>query len=212
MRKYVGLGLALVFLSTMAWSAEVGLVTALSGSVCLQEGKAASRNLQSFIKLRELDRLTLHGNTRLQIVFFDSGRQETWRGAGLLEVGSMTSQAIKGDLQVDVKTLPAMLVKQLAKTPTIDGIAKSGMLRLRTLRPELGMEMLEKNYADLRNNTDASDHAPDLYLLASYFELREFSKVEAALKTLTAAAPGDTELALLSALYVKSIEAARASE
>jgi hypothetical protein len=149
-------------MSAAAWGAEVGLVTSITGRVLLQEEKAASE-LKPFVKLRAGDRLTLEGAARLQVVYFDGGRQETWQGAGQLEIGARAGNALKGGLQPEVKVLPAILVKQLSKTPSADDGVKAGMVRMRSMPTGGTLESLEKNYAELRKQADAADHNPELY-------------------------------------------------
>lgn len=202
----------IAFVSAGAWSAEVGLVTAVSGSVRLQEEKAAESALKSFVKLRAGDWLTLEGGARLQMVYFDGGRQETWQGAGQLEVGTVASTSIKGGLQPEVKTLPAILVRQLPKTPSPDGNIKAGMIRMRSMPSGGTLESIEKNYADLRKQAEAADRNPELYLLAGYFELREYGKVDALLRQLGEKSPGDHEVKALTALYKRAINNARMAE
>lgn len=202
----------IAFLSAAAWGAEVGLVTAVSGNVRLQEEKAAASELKSFVKLRAGDRLSMEGASRLQMVYFEGGRQETWQGAGQLEVGSGQSKVVTGSLQPEVKTLPAILVKQLSKTPSPDGNVKAGMVRMRSMPSGGTLESVEKNYADLRKQAEAGDRNPELYLLAGYFELREFDKVDALLKQMGEKSPGDQEVRALAALYKRAIGNARMAE
>lgn len=202
---------ALLFMSAAAWGAEVGLVTSLTGRVLLQEEKAASE-LKSFVKLRAGDRLTLEGAARLQVVYFDGGRQETWQGAGQLEVGTVASTAVKGGLQPEVKTLPAILVKQLSKTPSADGGVKAGMVRMRSMPTGGTLESLERNYAELRKQAEAADHNPELYLSAGYFELREYDKLDALLRDMGEKSPGDPEIKALASLYKRAISNARMAD
>lgn len=208
MMRSVACWLGLFLLSATAWGAEVGLVTALSGKAMLQEEKAAAE-LRPFVKLRPGDRLVLEAATRLQLVYFEGGRQETWQGAGQLEIGSGASKVVKGGLQPEVKTLPAILVKQLSKTPSPDGNVKAGMVRMRSMPSGGTLESVEKNYADLRKQTDSGDRNPELYLLASYFELREYDKVDALLLQLGEKSPGDQEVKVLAALYKRAINNVR---
>ncbi|MCZ7655297.1 MAG: hypothetical protein M5R42_15040 [Rhodocyclaceae bacterium] len=140
----------LAFLSAGAWGAEVGLVTAVSGNVKLQEDKAAASELKSFVKLRAGDRLTMEGAARLQMVYFEGGRQETRGGGGRPEAGRAGGSATKGGRPPEVKKLPAILVKQLSKTPSPDGNVKAGMVRMRSMPSGGTLESVEKNYADLR--------------------------------------------------------------
>lgn len=212
MRKSNWLGVLLLLLSAAASAVEVGLVTAVSGGVTLQEEKSAASELKPFVKLREGDRLTLQGASRLQVVFFDGGRQETWQGAGALEVGSVSSRALKGGVQAEVRTLPAILVRQLSKTPAPDGSVKAGMIRMRSISPAGTLESVEKNYADLRRQADAGDRSPELYLLASYLELREFDKLEGFLGQLRDKSPADAQLAALNVLYARAISNAKMTD
>lgn len=209
MGKSIWTGLVLACLMTLAVGGEIGIVTALTGSVSLQEGIEPGRDIKSFIKLRESDRLTLQDNTRLQIVYFANGLQETWQGAGVLDVGSASSKLLKGGSKVEVKTLPLILVKQLTKTPSPDR-GKTGMIRLRSMHLEGALDALEKTYADLRQQVAVDDHSPELYLLASYFELREFDKLADKLGQLTQNSPQDAEIAKLSSLYSQAIVEAKA--
>ena len=201
----------LALISLNAAAAEVGLVTAVSGNIKLQEEKATAHELRPFVKLREGDLLMLEGTSRLQMVYFEGGRQETWQGVGALEVGNGSSMALSGSLQTDVKTLPAILVKQLSKTPSPDGNIKAGMVRLRSIPPYDRLETVEKDYAEMRKLAEASDRNPELYLLASYFELREFDRLEALLRNLNEKTPGDPGLVALNALYSRAITEAKSA-
>jgi hypothetical protein len=71
------------------------------------------------------------------------------------------------------------------------------------------LESLEKNYADLRRQAEADDRKPELYLLAGYFELREFERVEALLKRMSEKAPDDMEVRVLRGLYARAINNAK---
>jgi hypothetical protein len=212
MRNTGWMGVLLLLVSCSALAVEVGLVTAVSGNVTLQEGKSTANELKPFIKLREGDRLILQAKSRLQVVFFDGGRQETWQGAGTLEIGSVSSKAVKGGVQAEIRTLPAILVKQLSKTPSLDGSMKTGMIRMRSMGAGGTLESIESNYADLRKQVEAGDRSPELYVLAAYLELREFDKLDAVLKRLRESNPGDSQVATLSALYARAVSKAKTAD
>lgn len=213
MRKSGCFGAALLALVALAAPAsEVGLITAVSGNVKWQEGKTVASALKPFVKVREGDRLMLEGIARLQVVYFEGGRQETWLGAGALEVGNVSSTALKGGLRPEVRMLPPILVRQLSKTPSLDGNVKSGMIRMRSIPSNDRLKTAEKNYAELRKQADPGDRNPELYLLASYYELDEFDKLVAVLGQMNDKAPKDRELAALTALYSAAIKNSRASE
>jgi len=111
-----------------------------------------------------------------------------------------------------VKTLPAILVKQLSKTPSPDGNVKAGMIRMRSMPSGGTLESLERNYADLRKQADAGDRNPELYLLAGYFELHEYDKLDALLRDLGEKAPADQEIKALTALYKRAVNNARMAQ
>ena len=200
--------LALVSMPVLA--VEVGLVTAVSGNVKWQEQKSAASELKPFVKVRDGDQLTMDGAARLQLVYFESGRQETWQGSGVLEVGTSSSKTVKGNQQPEVKVLPAILVKQLAKTPASDGNVKTGMIRLRSMAPPI--ESVERDYAEMRKQADSTDRNPELFLLASYFERGEYAKLEALLGKMNEEKPGDPDILALNGLYSNAVSAAKAAK
>lgn len=204
-----------VLLSGLAWVAqavEVGLVTQVSGRVNLQAEKNLPGKLQPFIKLRPGDRLILDESARLQIVYFDGGRQETWQGVGKLKVGEQASTVTAGKLQPAVKELPRILVKQIAKTPGPDGNVKAGMIRMRSIPGSSSLESVEKTYAELKAQAEASDLNPEIYLLSSYFELQEYDKVESLLSDMSRKSPADMEVKVLASLYKRAINKARTAQ
>ena len=204
---------AVVFVMTTAtvYAAEVGLITSVSGSVKLQDDKSAVSELKSFVKVRQGDLLVMEGTSRLQVVYFDSGRQETWLGAGSIQVGAKESTLKVGKPQSEIKTLPPVLVKQLSKTPSTDGNVKAGMVRMRSMTSPGAVEAAEKTYAEMRAKADTGDRNPELYLLASYFEMREFDKLNTLLAQMNAKAPDSSEMAALNALYARAVAEAKSA-
>lgn len=209
MMRWAWCGFGMLFLTAAAWGADAGLVTSLSGRVLLQEERAATTELKPFARLHAGDRLTLEGASHLHLVYFDSGREEVWQGAGQLEIGSGASKVVKGGLQPAARNLPPIVVRQIARTPPADGGASPDKGRMRSMPAAGTLESLEKHYAELRRQAEAEDRNPELYLLAGYFELREFERVEALLKRMSEKAPGDMELRVLKSLYARAITNAK---
>lgn len=205
----VGLCSLLVF-PGLALALEVGLVTGLSGTVALNvPAQTESRTLQVFSKLHEGDQLSLPENANLQLVLFHSGEEQVWQGPGELQVHRSGITAQDAALQPQVRQLPKLLVKQLAKTPAPDGQVKAGMVRLRSMPSGVTQASLEKNYAQLRETATATDRTPELYLLAGYFELREFDLLQQTLVRMEKQSPGDKEVAQLHALYARAVKDAK---
>ena len=208
--KKMWLYAALIVVSFNLWATEIAMVTSLNGAATFSGGSSSGTTLRAFIKLREGDQLKLKENSRLQVVFFGSGRHETWQGAGLLDVGSGACTQVNGSLKVEIKTLPAILVKQMSKTPAIEDVSRTAMLRLRSFPADGAINSLEKTYADYRAKASADDNSPELYLLAGYFEQRQYGKLTDKLKSMEAKNPQDVDIATLKALYTSAI--ARANE
>lgn len=185
---------------------DAALVTSMRGSVerVTSHGKEP---LQAFVKLKRGDLLTL-GNARLQLVYFESGRQEIWQGDGRLEILAGESKA-SGLPAAEVKTLPAVMVKQIARTPTLDSQGRAGAVRLRSIASPDAIERLEKTYRQMRLEAVRGDLSPELFLLSGLFEMRELERIEQVLRDMQLARPGDSEVDLVVGLYQKAIRNAR---
>lgn len=183
----------------VAQAAESALITALGGSVQLLGSPA--QPARAFIKLRPGQQLELGSAARLELVYFDGGRHETWAGVGRLNVGATQSQLLAGQAQVQAKTLPALLVRTLAKTPAQDEVGRTGMLRVRKIAIENPHAAAEQTYAELRATAGPNDHTAQAYLLAYYFEKRDLEALRQRLRDWQDEATRDPALAELLALY-----------
>ena len=185
---------------------DVALITALQGEVA-RVTPQGRQPLQAFVKLKHGDLLAL-GKARLQIVYFESGRQEVWQGGGRLEVLGTESRSF-GLADPAIKMLPAILVKQIARTPALDSQGRAGVIRLRTIASPEAVAKLEASYRQMRMEAVRGDLNPELFFLSGLFELRDLERVEQVLRDLQQARPGDAEVALLVALYQKAVKNAR---
>jgi hypothetical protein len=206
------LSLALLW-ATLAQAAYPGgdaaLVTALDGTV--NRLTAAGREpVQAFVKLKPGDKLLLEGNARIQLVFFESRRQESWSGGGSLEIAATEGKG-EGLATPQVKTLPAILVRQIAKTPALDSQGRAGVVRLRAIPTPEALAKLDQNYRQLRQETDKDDLNPELFLLVGLLEMRQLDRIEQVLSDLQATHPGNMEAKVLVALYQKTLKNLRES-
>ncbi len=185
---------------------DVALVTSLQGKVAIVTPQG-QQPLQTFVKVKRGDQLTLT-DARLQLVYFESGRQETWQGAGRLEIQGAESKA-SGLPAPTVKTLPEVMVKQIARTPALDSQGRAGAVRLRSIASPDAIEKLEKTYQQMRMEAVRGDLSAELFLLSGLFEIRDFERIEQVLRDLQLARPGDAEVGLVVTLYQKAIRNAR---
>lgn len=155
---------------------EVALVMSVQGTVT-RLGEPVAVPVEVFVKLKDGDRLGLEKNARLQVVYFESGRQETWVGPGSLQMTVSEGKA-SGLPAAEVKSLPLVMTRQLARTPALDGQGRGGVTRVRSVPSPDAMSKLEDTYQDLRSRTGRDDLGPEMYLLSGLFEMRELERVE----------------------------------
>ena len=191
-----------------ALAQQGAIVTVLQGNVTVEQGAPVPRPAVAFSKLQAGDRLQLGPDAVLQLVYFQNGRQETWRDRARVEVGEEQSKPIGAAAPASVKQLPAMLVRQLIKTPTADSSGKVGAVRLRAVVAPDAMEKLERNYGELRAQTEATDRTPELYLLAGLFEQKQYERIEALLGQWQRSEPPDPALLAIADHYRAAMRAA----
>jgi len=168
--------------AALADGADVAMITLIQGQVS-RGTPQGPQPVQAFTKLRHGDLMIIDRGAQLQIVYFDSGRQETWTGGGRLEVARADSTPF-GLAPPAVKILPAVVVKQIAKTPALDSQGRAGMLRLRAVGPVGDLAAVEASYEKLRGAAESSDLSPELYLFSALFEMRQYDRLEKALANL----------------------------
>lgn len=199
--------LALLSAPFAALAQQGAIITVLQGGVTVEQGAPAPKPAVAFQKLQTGDRVQLAADAVLQLVYFANGRQETWRDRARIEIGEEASNAAAGAAPASVKQLPQMLVRQLVKTPTADRSGKVGAVRLRAVVPPDALQRLEKNYAELRAQTESSDRTPELYLLAGLFEQKEYERIEALLAAWQRSQPVDPALLAISDHYRAAMRA-----
>ena len=205
----MGIALVVAGLASLSWAApDAALVTALQGKVTRS---GANAPLEAFVRLQSGDVLALDKDTRLQVTYFENGRQETWTGTGKLTVGTAETQPNDG-LVPAVKQVPMIIVKQLGRTQAIDSQGRAGVIRLRAIATPEAVAKVEANYQQMRANSPKEDLNPELYLLSGMFELRQLDRLEEALAALNESRPKDPEVKLLASLYRRAARDATAPQ
>lgn len=197
-----------IFSSTCMAATEVALVTSVVGAVNRTVSVGTRAPVEAFTKLKQGDQLVLEKNAAIKVVYFESGRQESWQGDGQLEVLGAESRAT-GLPNADVKILPPVMVKQIARTPALDSQGRAGAVRLRSIASPEALAKLDSTYNRMRLESARNDLNPELFLLSGLFELRELERVEQVLRDLKQARPGDPEVAFMTSLYQKALKNVR---
>lgn len=181
----------------------VALITLSRGQIGLVATEG-HRPLQSFVKLLNGDLLALGRGATLQILYFRTGRLETWQGGGRLEVLPDEGKAF-GLAAPEVKMLPVQVARQIAGTPAQDGQGRSKTTKLRAIATPEALAKLEDTYKRLRLETVRGDINPELYLLSGLYEMREFDRVEQVLRNLQQSGSGNLEVGVVVAMYQKAM-------
>ena len=190
-------------------AADVALITALEGKVA-RTTAAGAQDLEAFVKLKAGDVLNTVKGASVQIVYFENGRQESWSGVGKLEITPAEGRAT-GLPAPQVKQLPLIIVKQMARTPTLDSQGRAGVTRLRAIATPEAVATLDDTYKKMRAEAPREDLNPELYLLAGMFELKQLDRVEKTLNELKQAQPANNQVKMLASLYGKALRDARAA-
>jgi len=199
-----------IFASAALAEVEVAMVTSLQGKVS-RIAPLGPQPIEPFTKLKHGDLLSLAKGAVLQIVYFENGREETWRGAGKLEITGSDSTP-KGLAPPQLRTLPAVLVKQVAKTPVLESQGRAGMMRVRGVASAEDIASVDSTYQKLRLERAGKDIKPELYYLSAMFELREFDRVDTALADLQRDQPANLDVPVVVSIYNKAVTNARAAK
>lgn len=173
------------------------LNTALEGQASLLKG-AEKRPLAAFERLEANDIVALEG--RITLVFFLTGRQESWQGVGKVELGPGEGKGSNLAAPA-VKILSSFLVGQIAKTPILRAQGRAGVTRLRAIATPEAIDKVEAAYRRLRMAISADDLAPETYRLSALFETKAYGALEITIKELeTSRANPNKEAKLLANL------------
>lgn len=205
--KIVGLGCLLVMVSGTSTAAQnlppdVGIITQLSGNVTYrnEDYQNTPEKAQAFMKILQGDQFKVGTKALVQLVYFQSGRKETWKGPAGFIVGETQSQAKveKGmKAQPEVKILPATISEGMRRIPALlrrAGLSRSGFIQVRGLdeisriskalseEEQKVIAKAKENYQTLRNQTKADDITPELYLLGILADFDQFEEMEKLIK------------------------------
>ncbi len=208
-------------------SPDVGLVTQLCGAATYwnQDEQKEPAPVRAFMKVRRGDNLKVDAAAALQLLYFASGRQETWKGPVTLMVGDLESTAA-GDQKPlpkpEVQLLPTKVTRRLAGASLPlprSSLFFSGVTQTRGVKtPEPGttaparplsaadrgkIKEAEKIYQDLRAKAAADDLTPELFFLAVLAEYQQYPRMEKLIDAMREKRPGDAVLNDLKA-WVRS--------
>lgn len=178
MLRKIGLFVLLACSLAGVASAQVAMLTQVSGDVRVS-GRDGARGAVAFLKVNDGDTLTLAGSARVQMVYLANGRQEVWTGAGPVVVGS--AQGRSQTLTAATSQVPALVLRQLEKTPAVGQHGKTGMVMLRSMDNLEKIDALETDYKDVRAKAAPGDTTPEVFYLTGLLDLGAYEDVRTVL-------------------------------
>lgn len=187
-------------------SADVGLVNQLQGDVSYQGAGAPAAKATAFMKVREGDAFTVPAGGVLRVVYFDGGRQETWKGPASFKAGPKAGDAQSG--KPEVSQVPGGVPAKLSQTADVIQIAKlgrAGGVTVRGFPPKLTaaqaaeVAQAKKTYESWKSNSAADDIAPEMYLYTVLQDHMLYDDMKAVVKTMQDKQPNSQEVQALAA-------------
>lgn len=208
------MGLIEVSTEAQALPPDVGLITRLSGDVTYRNEsyQKVPEKAQAYMRIRKGDLFKIPSEAMIQLVYFQSGRKETWKGPVVLMVEDVQSQpkAEKGDqTQPEVTLLPVEVTKTMRSIPILmrrAGLSRSGTMQVRSMEEsyqdslvlskdeQVGLTMAKKNYQSMRNQMESDDITPEIYLLGVLADYGKFEEMEKVIKDAQKIQPGNPVL------------------
>lgn len=204
-------GAAIMVGGAQAQSLDVGLVNMLAGEVSYASEGAAAAKVQAFMKVRQGDRFTVPAGGAVRVVYFQGGRQETWKGPASFKAGARQGE---GGTPTEVTVLPASVPQKIAQVPDLIQIAKLGRsggvaVRGAAKAPRLSAEQqaevkaAKDTYGKLRSQVGADDITPELYLYSVLQDYLLYDDMRPVVDEMSKRQPTSTEVQELAA-WVKS--------
>ena len=206
----MGLGFAA---GTQAQTLDVGLVNMLQGEVSYQSDGSPAAKAQAFMKVRLGDRFTVPAGAQIRVVYFQGGRQETWRGPSAFRASGQQSDASSGQPLL-VSTLPLTASQKIAQVPELIQIAKlgrSGGVNVRgggqpprlTAAQQAEVNAAKGIYKTMRGQSPADDITPELYLYSVLQDYLLYDEMKPVVDEMSKRQPASTDVQELAA-WVKS--------
>lgn len=166
---------------------DVGLLTQVTGPVKCVGREGRQEDPQPFMKIRLGDRFVVEEGGSVEIVFFQSSRQELWKGPVKFRIGEAMGEP-EGDPQTlpEVRMLPAGAGEGIKKLPELlrrAGLTRSGGMQVRGIpgdgatsggqakgalpSQEIDAARAREVYKEMRLRAAPQDITPELCFLGS---------------------------------------------
>ncbi len=217
--KLISLGIVLmgpiqVSNEAQALPPDVGLITRLSGDVTYKNEsyQKVPEKAQAFMRIRKGDHFKIPTEAMVQLIYFRSGRKETWKGPVILVVDDVESRA-RGEkgapIRPEVTILPTETSQTMRRITILlnrAGLGRSGTMQVRgkdegsqepipmSKDEQVEISMAKENYQSMRSQTEADDITPEMFLLGVLANYDKFEEMEPVIKEAQKIQPGNSVL------------------
>jgi hypothetical protein len=182
-----------------AQGTDVGLINQIAGDVSYASSSGAGR-VQPFMKMRLGDRFTLAAGAQLKVIYFQNGRQETWRGPAGFRSGTEHSEPLAGAVY-EVANLPVGVPQKIQRIPELLQMAKMGGLQVRGVASKQRASQDQQSevaaarstYAQLRQQVPSDDITPELYLFTVLQDFLLYDEMKSVADEMLRKQPGNQE-------------------
>jgi len=182
-----------------AQGADAGLVNQVVGDVSYSSASGAGK-VQAYMKMRQGDRFTLAAGAQMKVIYFQNGRQETWRGPAGFRSGHENSEPLSGTVY-EVANLPVGVPQKIQRIPELLQMAKLGGIQVRGTTPKQRASLEQQaevaaartTYAQLRQQAPQDDITPELYLFTALQEYLLYDDMKSVADEMLRRQPGNTE-------------------
>lgn len=183
----------LAVLFSLPAQADEALVTLVQGVVRVSVGQQLPAPVTPFMKLRAGDRLELAEAARVRLLYGQTGRQETWKGAAVLQVGAGATMRVSGTALAEVKQVPSAALIRLARADDVlaDMRTRTGMVVIRSGGLLEQLREAESVYREMRAQAADDDVAPELYLVSALYELKLYKDIPEVIEDILRRQPGN---------------------
>ena len=201
--------------SAYAQGADVGLINQVAGDVSYTSSSGAGK-VQAFMKMRQGDRFNLAAGAQLKVVYFQTGRQETWRGPAGFRSGAEHSEVLAGAVY-EVANLPLGVPQKIQRIPELLQMAKLGGIQVRGTTPKQRASLEQQaevaaaraTYAQLRQQAPQDDITPEMYLFTVLQDYLLYDDMKSVADEMLRRQPGNQEAQQLAEWARARIQASR---
>jgi len=179
------------------------MVISTSGNVKLTTDKM---QVTPLIRIRQGEIVDLEKYAKLEIIYFNSGNKEDWRGPAKFEIGNTESKMIEGKPFATHKTKGIGI--KLAQSMEIASFSRQGMVRVRGAN-KLELRRIEQKYMAEKERFPDSI-LPEIYLLSAWDGFCEDKLIKEKLDEIGKEFAGRDDANILISLYSNRVRSAEA--